>query len=377
MIILLNRLIHYSLFIIHYSLFILAFTTLQAAELPSTSFAIGKYEANNGTGTYGNNLNINRILTIPDAQALEVTVEGETEEGYDVLTISDHDRKNLRRFSGPINDKFSVKGATIHLTFASDGRTTKNGVIIKIASSSLFNELKTRLADATNKVLKEGTKYANAKISKKLGDFKRLHDQVENQAIDNVMEKAIAELVAITNIYKEIASMSEKITTIHQTQFKIIEDLKTETLDNIEKLKREQSKYSDLLSSAQTKLNDDSLSAVAKQKEKFSVGVYNRILEKMKKQQENWELLGKTQQLLEGKLKEHSEKVGLLLYFVGINAQLYEQAANVALMRKARLTELNDLTNLSELQKIVADIEKKEKEIRELLEKIQKTSFEQ
>ena len=74
------------------------------------------------------------------------------------------------------------------------------------------------------------------------------------------------------------------------------------------------------------------------------------------------------------KLKDYSEKVGLLLYFLGINAQLYQQAANVALMRKEHITELNNLTDLLELQEIITGIANQEEDIRALLDKLQKYS---
>jgi hypothetical protein len=351
--------------------FLFLITTLQAAELPSNSFAVGRY-ANNKNDNYSNNLNLNKRLTIPDAEALEVTVEGETEEGYDFLIVHDSNKKPVRRLSGSLDETFTVRGSTIFINFSSDNRTTKKGVLVKITSSSLFSEIKTRLIEATKTVLKEGTKNAYVKIGSKLNEFKQLHTEVQTQTIDRVIEKAIVDLVAITQTYKDIAALNEEIMTIHQNQFKVLEGLQEETKNNVEKLKQDQKKYSDHLASAQTRRDDTSLSAVARQKEKFAIEVYNGVLQKLKKQQENWESFDNTQRLLETKLKEYSEKVGLLLYFLGINAQLYQQAANVALMRKEHISELNNLTDLPELQEIITGIANKEEEIRALLDKLQK-----
>lgn len=352
-------------------LFLMA--ALQAAELPSNSFTVGRY-ANNNNDSYLDNLNLNKMLSIPEAEALEVTVEGETEESYDFLVIYDSNKKIVRRLSGLLDETFTVRGSSIFIHFSSDNRTTKKGVLVKVTSSSLFSEIKTRLIEVTKTVLKEGTRDAHIKISEKLNQFKQLHTEVQTQTIDRVLEKAIAELVAVTQTYKEIAAQTEEVMTIHQNQFKVLDSLKEETQNQIEKLRQDQQKYSDLHASAQTKQADTSLSAVDRRKEKFAIEVYNGILEKLKKQQEHWESFDETQRLLEMKLQDYSEKVGLLLYFLGINAQLYQQAANVALMRKEHITELNNLTDLLELQEIITGIANQEEEIRALLDNLQRYS---
>ena len=78
---------------------------------------------------------------------------------------------------------------------------------------------------------------------------------------------------------------------------------------------------------------------------------------------------------MEHKLKNYSQKISVLLYILNINAQLYEQAANVALLRNTTIVALNNLTKLTELQKIITEIESSENDITQWLSKIEQTKL--
>jgi len=351
-------------------------TILAIEELPLTVFAIGKYANRKTDVVYNNNLNINRKLMISRAEALEITVEGETEDGYDFIIIHDQNKNRVRRLSGMINEKLVVKGDTIYVNFVSDGRTTKDGIVLKIASSSLFSELKSRLTDVTLSVLKEGTGAVYKNLSHQLERFKQLQILAQTQPVDRIAAQTITELLAVAQAYRQIAAQEETIMNLHQAKLKQLDSLKTETLANLEQVKQEQNKYYKLLSETQAQLHKNQSNVVDQQKEQLSIPVYKRILAKLIQQQDNWEALSRYQEQLTLQLQDYSKAVSLLLYFLRINADLYEQTTTVALMQTAQIVELNELTDLSELQKIITRISSKEQDLKTLLEKIQNINFE-
>lgn len=337
----------------------------------TTTFAIGQY-ADTQTERYANNLNRSKLLKIPDAEALEVTIKGETEAEYDYVLITDNERKKTR-FSGDINEKFIVKGSAIKALFHSDGRTTARGVIIKVRATSLFNEIKAQLVEVSNHILKQGTREAYDKIVETLNEFKILNSQLlETQSINDAAEKIISALATIAQIYRDIAAMKEKIIGLHQTQLNLLAVAKDQVLANIEDIKEKEKEYQKLLDKAQIKL-EQAEDKLEKQKESLSIEVYQKILAKMRKRQHIWKKFYEFQEALESKLENYSKKIALLFYFLNINAQLYEQANNVITMGKIDGKDLEELIDLSRLEKLVLDIENNEQEVKELIEKIQQT----
>ena len=342
----------------------------QAEWSPPTSFAMGKYAGSEG---YPNDLNLNKSLTLPEAQAIQVTVEGQLEEGYDFLTLYDGKRKKIRRLTGHIQERFTIKGSTLYLNFFSDSRTQGPGIKVSIASSSLINEVKTRLIDASEQILKGGTKESYQKIADEFIQWTPLQNLAKTQPLDTLIEQLVRRLMALTKIYRELGNKNQEILAFHQAQFRLIEELRNEVSTHMNKLQQEREKYLVLLKEAQNKLTDLLLSEVESQKEQLSIEVYQKVLTKMDVQQKSWQAFKKEQSLLETKLKKYSESVGLFLYFLKVNAQLYEQAANTLLMKKNNLTELRELMNLTELQKIVDDLLGQEEEIKVQINQIQQS----
>ena len=89
------------------------------------------------TGTYSNNTNISKTLTIPDATTLIVTLIGETEQNYDFITIKDKNGNVVKKLSGSINETFEVSGDVITANLKSDYSVTKSGVTVSIAPKNI------------------------------------------------------------------------------------------------------------------------------------------------------------------------------------------------------------------------------------------------
>lgn len=355
----------------------------------STTFVIGKY-AQNQTGHYANNLKLNKILRIPDANELEVTIRGKiekccqskniTKKCCDYLTIYDSNEQEIDKFSGLINEHLYVTGSAIRVTFRSDRRTTDEGVKVTIAArlpASIFNEIKGQLLAVIEQFLTFGTTEAYIKIRYNLQSIKTLHTTlIQREEIASIVNEIAEELLAIGRSYQEIAALAPAIMAKHQEQFKVINDLKSKTFYNIEKIEQQQKKYQELLEKTQQEVSSNQLNnSLEEQKTQFSIDSYNNILQTLYAQQAIWNKFYEAQEILEQKLKKYSEKISILLYILNINAQVYEQAANVALLHNTTIVSLNNLSHLTELQKIMTEIEGSENEITQWLSKIEQTQL--
>lgn len=355
----------------------------------STTFVIGKY-AQNQTDHYANNLKLNKILRIPDANELEVTIRGKiekccqskniTKKCCDYLTIYDSNEQEIGKFSGLINEHLYVTGSAIRVTFRSDRRTTDEGVKVTIAArlpASIFNEIKGQLLAVIEQFLTFGTTEAYIKIRYNLQSIKTLHTTlIQREEIASIVNEIAEELLAIGRSYQEIAALAPAIMAKHQEQFKVINDLKSKTFYNIEKIEQQQKKYQELLEKTQQEVSSNQLNnSLEEQKTQFSIDSYNNILQTLYAQQAIWNKFYEAQEILEQKLKKYSEKISILLYILNINAQVYEQAANVALLHNTTIVSLNNLSHLTELQKIMTEIEGSENEITQWLSKIEQTQL--
>ncbi len=82
--------------------------------------------------TYSNHLNIQKSIAIQDATELEVTINGETEDLYDFLYITDA-QGNEHVYSGELdNERLTLSGSSLNLRFTSDYSVRKEGVTVTI-----------------------------------------------------------------------------------------------------------------------------------------------------------------------------------------------------------------------------------------------------
>lgn len=84
------------------------------------------------SGVYANNLDTMQKLGIPQATALEVTVIGQTEVGYDRIHLYNAEGEEVRRLSGRIHTRFTVPGSFVWVRFVTDESVTDQGVIVSV-----------------------------------------------------------------------------------------------------------------------------------------------------------------------------------------------------------------------------------------------------
>lgn len=373
-------------------------TTLYA-DSSKTYFGTGHYDNSENTG-YADNQYLQKILTIPDAEALEVTVEGEIEDCCqspsnenverccrrsqnkrccDFIIIRDSTNQNYT-FTGQIQEKFTVLGHSITVIFKSDSTTTAKGVRVNITPRSafdMFSELKTRLLNAAETILKQDANSAYLKLEQSLKQLETLSAQVEStQDINEIIEPIARMLIMLGQTYREIASQRGVITLAHQEQLNIIKELRATISNRIGKATQEKQNYAIMLDKAQNTLSQ-TINSLEKQKIQISVNSYKRNIEKLRMQEMMWTSFYKIQETLENLLKQYIQKIELLLHFLEMSGQVYESAANATLLKETTVMAFDKLVDFTELQNIVLDIEQSEQEIQAWIEKIKQANFQQ
>ena len=374
-------------------------TTVVYAGLPETSFSIGQY-ANSNDSSYANDQYKQTILTIPNAEALEVIVEGEIEDCCqsptnenvercchrsrnkrccDFIIIRDSENQD-HTFNGQIQEKFTVLGHSVTVIFKSDNATTGRGVRVSISPRSaldVFNELKIQISTAADTILKQGTSEVHSKLEQQLKQLETLTEQVENiQNIDEVIEPVARMLTALGQTYHEIASKRDTIILAHQMQLSLIKELEMKTLNRIDRAIQEKQNHVILLNNAQNALLQTS-NSLERQKIQISISGHKQNIESLQLQEMVWSKFHDSQETLENLLQQYTQKIELLLHFLEISGQVYEQAANVALLKETTVIAFNKLTDVTELENIVMDIEQSEQKIKAWMNKIKQDNFQQ
>jgi surface antigen len=86
------------------------------------------------TGAYSNNANMCQSLAITNTSSA-VNIQGETEQGYDYITIYTESGVQASRFSGTINESVTgFSGSSVRVCLTSDSSVTRSGVTVSITN---------------------------------------------------------------------------------------------------------------------------------------------------------------------------------------------------------------------------------------------------
>lgn len=88
------------------------------------------------SGRYTNNARLSANLSVTGATVLTVRIRGQTEAGYDFISINDKRGNRLYRGSGAIDKTISAQGDAIEILFTSDSSITASGVTVEIAGTA-------------------------------------------------------------------------------------------------------------------------------------------------------------------------------------------------------------------------------------------------
>jgi hypothetical protein len=344
---------------------------------------VGKY-ADPKIVQYDNDMKVEKILSLPEAEELEVSIQGElekccesktiTRKCCDYITVYDQDGQEIGKYTGQLNEKFTVKGDTIRVEFISDGRTAKEGFEISIAKqlmANVLNEIKEQLITIIKQVLTFGAQETLSQLQIHSEAFEQLQKQISQTTdIESIAIKVSEKLIDISKTYQTIAAKKSDIMRFHQQQFEKLELLDSRIDLYIKKLYERRNRYLDDLKVARNKLKTlkDPLEI---QKIEYTIDGYSRIEQNLYTQKGLWDKFWAHEQEMEKIVRTYSQGIDVLLHFLKINAQLYQESANLALL--GQFFDLkNNLSNQQELQKIINSIKDVEKKIYELITKIEK-----
>ena len=354
-----------------------------AQETTASVFQVGKY-ADPKTDKYDNDMKVEKILSLPEADELEVSIQGELEKCCesktvttkccDYITIYDQDGQEIGKYTGQLDEKFIVKGNTIRVEFISDGRTTKDGFEVSIAkqlAAKVFNEIKEQLLTITKHILTFGTQETLSQLQTHLEAFDQLQEQISQATeIESIATQIADKLIDVSRTYQTIAAKDADMKQSHQQQFEKLKLLITRTDSYITKIYNKRERYLKDLRAAQNQLKTQE-DPLEKQKMEYTIDGYSRIEQNLYTQKGLWEKFKALQKEVENSLKTYSQGIGVLFHFLNINAQVYEESANLALL--GQFFDLkNNLSNQQELQKIINSIGETEKNISDLITKIKK-----
>ncbi len=312
------------------------------------------------TGPYQNRQYDEKTLSIPDAEAIEITIFGETEKDYDFIIIYNDKSEEIERFTGTLREKLIIKGNQIDVVFKADNRTTKSGVTVEIVASSLLNFIKSEFVSTTDVILTHGSEEAYQAIRQHIVNLRKLHStfiDIDETKIDAALKKLIPELFDTAQTYKSLSTKQDEIIAEYQIQLDKIAILQDDTLNHIEFIKQRQGKRQQVLEGEKSQLTLSDNTANNRQRSQILVNAYSKMLASIGKELDLWNNFYRTQGLLEAKLIEYVEKIKILLFFLQTNAELYERFAQLATISTNEVLALNDLTDISQLANIMHEIE--------------------
>ncbi len=348
-----------------------------AAEMPQTEFRTNPP----GTGTYKNDTHLDKELSIPGAEALEVIVTGETEEKYDILRIYNENMEEVRRLSGDFSDlrPFVVRGSWIKVTFNSDNRTVKKGAVVSIKAASParpFREIKQKVIETVERVTSTGAEQANRELVNHTSLFSQLRTDLEKKTKieGSEIRRLTGGLLAVADSYAKIAGLHDKVMEENEEGFERLKILGKRTLkykQNVQDWKyNEETELAKLMAEIANERDE-----TARRKKEISIQTKQSIIGSLDTQIQIWQDFYNTQGKIQEKLKLFTEKVGLLLYTLQMNAQVYRQAATVLQLNGDIRDALATLNSLSTLESVLGDIKKSWDEVENMKNELVKTQF--
>ncbi|MEK7990649.1 MAG: hypothetical protein VSS52_006550 [Thiotrichaceae bacterium] len=322
------------------------------------------YKSEFSTGRYQDNQFNDKTLEIPNAYALIVTISGEIEDKWDVLTLYDASGQKIGTFTGAINERLEVAGSKIRVIFDSDNRKHDFlGVSVKIQSQSfpqLYQNIKKNLKTEVKQLLEKNTgeaAYLIKKHLKKLNTLDNLVRQAKN--VDRIVQPVADELLQIAQTYRTIANTKPVVEQTHQN-----------ILTRLQKLQANTMNYQKIAQANVSKLQADAQAIT----EGWRKDNLQRVASLLYTQQSLWTQFQQQQVEITTQAKAYSAKILDFLSFLNMTSQVYEGTANLALVRQSSIVDLQNLMDLSRLRTIIGEIQQYETKINSLLEQIEKNS---
>jgi len=243
------------------------------------------------------------------------------------------------------------------------------------ATEDKFNNIKDDVIESTKKISDFKAKDAYEMIHSTLKDFQNIYQQVKNSKnIDDIIDEVTDGLINISDTYSKVAEFSVSIAKFRSKHIQKLNDAQGETLLTIQQLNDKKL----ILIGKNKELNSEleyATKEIDKQKIQISLKGNKSIIKSIEAQKLIWLKFNNAQTKLQNKLNSNGDKFELLLHILKVNAKVYKEAANVAMLRKSAKAALQSLTSLSDIQDILNDLENSWIEVNDLVAEISNAEF--
>ncbi|GEM_PF-2600749 len=300
------------------------------------------------------------ILSIPGADALEISIRGELDTSHDVLRIYTlQNGKTLGKiFEGKGRVERStpliVKGDSIKVTFNALKPTTRPGALVSIATLSpmtLISQIKENINQVLRNIEHKGAALASQEIEKSLIHFQALQAKLQagHRADAELVQMISTALTQLSYSYARIAKLQKTLKETHSSALKQLADLKKQTQTYAEQTAQRQNAEEQQVKQAQHALLSVTVELERKKLE-IAVKARQSLAKSLTLQHQAWLAFLQAQTALIPALEDYLQNLDLLFYSLNLNADIYQETANVIQQNAAFAAEtLGGIHNLREI----------------------------
>jgi len=193
--------------------------------------------------------------------------------------------------------------------------------------------------------------------------------------VDDVIDDVADGLYEISKTYKKVTEKKDAILLEHGNALKTISNTDENTIEYA--IKNNADKIISLESEVTRLLKEIEVEQIETKKRKLEIDINSKksIINSLKDKNKVWNNFRLSQEKLLLKLKKNSEIIDLFLFALDKNADVYKEAADVAMLRKSAKSMLSQLKLLNATDDLINNIENNWLEINDLMNEISKAEF--
>lgn len=232
----------------------------------------------------------------------------------------------------------------------------KESNYMEASASSRFMEIQKSFVERPEEIKQYGAEEAYKIIVRNIESFEKLKKKVQNaNSIAVVLDEVADELAVIASNYREVSNMAGKIerfTINSMDQLTVGQSASNKSIKSNDDIIRQLTQE---MEAAKLKLEraDDSNEIM---RLKATVAGNASQINSLKSQNMMWLNFVKYQEGLLGALGDNNEAVSTLLFVLEKNADVYERAAETALMTKSAARFIQDLNGLIDINNTLGDL---------------------
>lgn len=333
-----------------------------------------KFSTNRPNAThYERNEHLQDTLELLSADCTEVKVSGSSAK-EDVLVIYNAKHEAIKKISGSLlNESISVFDNKVFVEFTSNSYVSDKGfevTLIEKNIDSCLPELKKKFIEAARNILYYGTGSLGDSIDSTQIHLNELHTSLkQTKSFESLLPEISKNFKELAIYYQQVSSKTVDIQTTLSARLKELEKLQGNIADIIERLGKAHAEYMGIIEHDQLLIPQANTTQV-QQKLQISAEAYKKLAANAQSKKKVWEHLHQLQHEVIKPVQSYIDGVQIVLYFIGSNASVYQQAASLTVLRTERLVGFN--TNLDELKQAVSTLEQQEKSLTDALKTLER-----